>query len=60
TSAYLDYGMNNIRTSQDKNIINYQILSPQDFKYASVLNTPHVNKVKTFGAGLKVKVSFGW
>jgi hypothetical protein len=59
-SAYLDYGLNNIRSSSNNNLINYQELTPSVFRYASVLNTPHVNKVKTLGVGLKVKVSFGW
>jgi hypothetical protein len=60
TSVYLDYGLNNIRKSRDNNLINYQELTPAVLRYASVLNTQHVNKVKTLGAGLKVKVSFGW
>jgi hypothetical protein len=60
TGAYLDLGLNNIRTSKDKDIIAYQELTPAILKYASILNTAHVDKVKTFGAGLRVRVSFGW
>jgi hypothetical protein len=60
TGAYLDYGLNNIQSTKDKQLVNYQEFNPSTLKYASVLNTSHVNKVKIFGAGLKVKVSFGW
>jgi hypothetical protein len=59
-SAYLDCGLNNIRSTKNNELLNYQEHNPSVWKYASVLNTPHVNKVKTFAAGLKIKVSFGW
>jgi opacity protein-like surface antigen len=58
--AYLDCGLNNIRSTKNRELLNYQEYNPSVWKYASVLNTPHVNKVKTFAAGLKVKISFGW
>jgi hypothetical protein len=60
TGAYLDYGLNNLRSTKDKELLNYQVLIPSELKHASVLNTSHVNNVKTLGVGLKVKVSFGW
>jgi hypothetical protein len=60
TGAYLDYGLNDIRSTKDKGLLNYQVQIPSELKHASVLNTSHVNKVKTLGVGLKVKVSFGW
>jgi hypothetical protein len=61
TSAYLDCGLNNIRSVKDKDIITYQEITPSILKYASILNTPYVDsKVKIFGAGLRVRVSFGW
>jgi hypothetical protein len=60
TGAYLDYGLNNIRSTKNKELLNYRELTPPELKLASVLNTSHINKVKTLGVGLKVKVSFGW
>jgi hypothetical protein len=60
TAIYIDYGLNSIRSTQDRDLINYQEYNPSELKYASVLNTPHVNKVKVLGTGLKVKISFGW
>jgi hypothetical protein len=60
TGAYLDYGLNDVRSTKDKDIIAYQEFDPSVLKYASILNTSHASKVKIFGAGLKVKVSFGW
>jgi hypothetical protein len=60
TGAYCDYGLNNIRSSKNNDIIAYQEITPSILKYASILNTGHVNKVKIFGAGLRVRVSFGW
>jgi hypothetical protein len=60
TGAYVDYGLNSIRSEKSRNLINYQEHNPSELKYASVLNTPHVNNVKVLGAGLKVKISFGW
>jgi hypothetical protein len=60
TGIYLDCGLNSIRSAKDRQLINYQEFNPSALKYASVLNTAHVNKVRIFGAGLKVKISFGW
>jgi hypothetical protein len=58
--AYIDYGLNNIRSTSAKDLLNYQETEPSVFKYVSALNTSHVNQVKIFGAGLKVKIAFGW
>jgi hypothetical protein len=60
TSIYLDYGLNNIRSTSDQQVVNYQTLEPSEFRYASILNTSHVDKVKIFGIGLKLKISLGW
>jgi hypothetical protein len=63
TGAYIDYGLNNIRTTQDLQLINHKAsvqTQTASLEYASVLNTPFVNNVKIFGAGLKVRLSFGW
>jgi hypothetical protein len=60
TGAYLDYGMNNIQSKRNKHLINYQEFNPSVLEYSSVLNTSLANKVKIFGAGLKLKISFGW
>jgi hypothetical protein len=60
TGAYFDYGLNDIRSEKSRGLINFQEYNPSEFKYASVLNTPHVNQVKTLGIGLKVKLSLGW
>jgi hypothetical protein len=63
TSAYLDYGLNNIRSTKNKDIITYlynESGATSTLKYSSILNTPHVDKMKIFGAGLRVRVSFGW
>jgi hypothetical protein len=60
TGAYLDCGLNNIRATEDRDLISYQLLNPSVLKFAGVLNTPHVNNVRILGAGLKVKLAFGW
>jgi hypothetical protein len=63
TGVYLDYGLNNIRSTKHKELLYYEERTPPLYpvlKHASVLNTSHVNDVKTLGVGLKVKVSFGW
>jgi hypothetical protein len=57
--AYFDGGLNNLRTITDQLLINYQTLNPSVFRYESILHTNHVNKVKIFGIGLKMKISFG-
>jgi hypothetical protein len=60
TGAYLDYGLNNIRSVKDRHLINYQEFNPSVLKFGSVLNTAFVNNVKVLGVGLKVRLSFGW
>ncbi|MDR0385468.1 MAG: outer membrane beta-barrel protein [Prevotellaceae bacterium] len=61
TAAYIDCGLNNIRSEKYRSdLINYQEYNTANLKYSSVLNTSHAGKARIFGAGLKVKVSFGW
>jgi hypothetical protein len=64
TGAYFDLGLNNIRSTDNRDLITYQDPSILKFanilKFASVLNTEHINNVRILGAGLKVKVAFGW
>jgi opacity protein-like surface antigen len=60
TGAYLDYGLNNIRSKHEDLLINYHELNPSAYTYSSVLNTAHADKIKIFAVGLKLKISFGW
>jgi hypothetical protein len=61
TGAYIDYSLNNIRSkAEDQLLISYNRLNPSLFTYKSVLNTTLADKLRIFGVGLKLKVSFGW
>jgi hypothetical protein len=59
TGAFFDYGLNDIRSAKDKNIIDYQISTPSVFGHNSVLNSSMTDKVNIFSAGLKIRISFG-
>jgi hypothetical protein len=60
--AYLDCGLNNIRSTSDRQIVTYRRINSTaaELGYASVLNSSFVDKTKIFGAGFKLKFSFGW
>jgi hypothetical protein len=59
TGAFLDYGLNDIRSVKDKHVIDYQISAPSEFVHNSVLNSALTDKVNIFAAGLKIRLSFG-
>jgi hypothetical protein len=58
TGAFLDYGLNDIRSVKDKHIIDYQIAT-SSFSNSSVLNSALTDKANIFSAGLKIRISFG-
>jgi hypothetical protein len=57
--AFLDYGLNDIRSAKDKHIIDYQITTSSVFANNSVLNSSLTDKANIFSAGLKIRISFG-
>jgi hypothetical protein len=59
TGAFFDYGLNNIRSTDDKHVVNYQINMPAVFLRNSVLNGVRVDKVNIVVGGLKIRISFG-
>ena len=69
TSAYLDYGLNNVqKDSRSKDFIKYNSVSPRDFEMNSIMRSQYTqdkqvkeftNKVKPIAVGLKVRFSFG-
>jgi hypothetical protein len=60
TGIYFDYGLNDIRATKDRQIIEYQKFNPPILKYGSILNTTNVDKMKIWNAGVKLQLSFGW
>jgi hypothetical protein len=58
TGAFLDYGLNDIRSATDKHVIGYQTGTPSVFEHNSILNSVRTDKVNIFSAGLKIKIAF--
>jgi hypothetical protein len=56
--VYFEHSVTDIRKSKNNHIVEYQSSYPSQFKYNSVLNSGMVNKVRLFGAGLKVGIFF--
>jgi hypothetical protein len=58
--AFLDYGLNNISSRNDKPLVGYyQSYTSSTFVYSNILNTDFTDKVNIFSAGLKIRLSFG-
>jgi hypothetical protein len=60
TGAFLNYGLNSIRPADGRRVIDYRNGPPSTFGYNSILNSSLTDKVNIFGAGLKIRLSFGW
>jgi hypothetical protein len=58
-SLFADYGLNDIRKTKDKSLLEYDSSNPSQFIHNSVLNTALVDKVNLISAGVKIKISFG-
>jgi hypothetical protein len=56
TGLFFDYGLNNIRKSKNKHVVEYH---PVQFRYNTVLNTEMVDKINLTSVGIKVKIAFG-
>jgi hypothetical protein len=58
TSAYLDYGLNNMQKVNDRHVLEYQPSDPSRFVHNSIINTEMLKKVNLFSFGVKVGLSF--
>lgn len=59
TGLYLDYGLNNIRKTNNKQVVQYQTDAPASLQANSVLNTSWTSKVHPMSYGLRISVAFG-
>jgi hypothetical protein len=50
--AWLDYGMNNLKSESGKHLVQYN----RTMTYESVLNTAYTNKINLISMGVKVKI----
>lgn len=59
TGVFLDYGLNDVRSTKDRHVTGYQIATPSTFVHGSVLNSALTDKANIFATGVKIKISFG-
>lgn len=58
TGLYLDYGLNNIQKTADKQVVHYQADKPAVFEANSILNTPKNDGIHTLSFGVRIGVAF--
>jgi hypothetical protein len=64
TGIYLDYGTTNVWKESAKELLEFNEVSPSDYKYNSILQTdaaysPKIKEMKTYSIGVKIRLAFG-